>query len=72
MTKSLLILGAGGHGKVVKEIAEGLGYTKIGFLEHHIFRLKRKHSCILAEVFLEMCCKMLYYSQNLIIPVSLI
>lgn len=33
MTKSLLILGAGGHGKVVKEIAEGLGYTKIGFLD---------------------------------------
>lgn len=33
MTKSLLILGAGGHGKVVKEIAEALGYTKIGFLD---------------------------------------
>lgn len=33
MTKSLLILGAGGHGKVVKEIAEALGYTKIAFLD---------------------------------------
>lgn len=33
MTKSLLIIGAGGHGKVVKEIAEALGYTKIAFLD---------------------------------------
>lgn len=33
MIKSLLILGAGGHGKVVKEIAEALGYTKIAFLD---------------------------------------
>lgn len=33
MTKSLIILGAGGHGKVVKEIAEALGYTKIAFLD---------------------------------------
>ena len=33
MTKSLLILGAGGHGKVVKEIAEAIGYTKIAFLD---------------------------------------
>ena len=33
MTKSLLIVGAGGHGKVVKEIAEALGYNKIAFLD---------------------------------------
>lgn len=33
MTKSLLILGAGGHGKVVKEMAEAIGYTKIAFLD---------------------------------------
>ena len=33
MTKNLLILGAGGHGKVVKEIAEALGYTNIAFLD---------------------------------------
>ena len=33
MTKSLLILGAGGHGKVIKEIAEALGYSKIAFLD---------------------------------------
>lgn len=31
--KSLLIIGAGGHGQVVKEIAEDLGYTKIAFLD---------------------------------------
>ena len=33
MNKSLLIIGAGGHGKVVKEIAEALGYTNIAFLD---------------------------------------
>lgn len=33
MNKNLLILGAGGHGKVVKEIAEALGYTNIAFLD---------------------------------------
>ena len=33
MTKSILILGAGGHGKVVKEIAEALGYTNVAFLD---------------------------------------
>lgn len=33
MSKSLLIIGGGGHGKVVKEIAEALGYTKISFLD---------------------------------------
>ena len=33
MTKSLLIVGAGGHGKVVKEIAGALGYNKIAFLD---------------------------------------
>ena len=33
MNKNLLILGAGGHGKVVKEIAEALGYTNIDFLD---------------------------------------
>lgn len=31
--KSLLIIGAGGHGKVVKEIAEDLGYKKIDFID---------------------------------------
>ena len=31
--KCLLIIGAGGHGKVVKEIAEVLGYTNISFLD---------------------------------------
>ena len=30
---SLLILGAGGHGKVVSEIAEDMGYDKIDFLD---------------------------------------
>lgn len=29
----LLIIGAGGHGKVVKEIAEALGYDNIAFLD---------------------------------------
>ena len=33
MNKSLLIIGAGGHGKVVKEIAGALGYNKIVFLD---------------------------------------
>ena len=33
MNKSLLIIGAGGHGKVLKEIAEALGYTNIAFLD---------------------------------------
>lgn len=33
MIKSLLIIGAGGHGKVVKEIAEALGYKNIAFLD---------------------------------------
>lgn len=31
--KSLLIIGAGGHGQVVKEIADACGYTKIDFLD---------------------------------------
>ncbi len=31
--KSLLILGAGGHGAVVKEVAEACGYDKIDFLD---------------------------------------
>lgn len=31
--KSLLIIGAGGHGQVVAEIAEELGYEKIDFLD---------------------------------------
>lgn len=31
--KSLLILGAGGHGTVVKEVAEECGYDQIGFLD---------------------------------------
>lgn len=29
----LLIIGAGGHGHVVKEIAEDLGYTEVAFLD---------------------------------------
>lgn len=33
MAKNLLIIGAGGHGKVVKEIAEALGYDKVAFLD---------------------------------------
>ena len=33
MNKNLLVLGAGGRGKVVKEIAEALGYTNIEFLD---------------------------------------
>ena len=33
MNKNLLIIGAGGHGKVVKEIAEALGYNNIAFLD---------------------------------------
>ena len=31
--KSLLILGAGGHGQVVKEIAEACGYDTVDFLD---------------------------------------
>ena len=31
--KSILIIGAGGHGRVVAEIAEDLGYERIGFLD---------------------------------------
>lgn len=31
--KCLLIIGAGGHGRVVKEVAEALGYDKIDFLD---------------------------------------
>lgn len=31
--KSLLILGAGGHGQVVKEIAEACGYDTVAFLD---------------------------------------
>ena len=31
--KSLLIIGAGGHGQVVKEIAEACGYETINFLD---------------------------------------
>ena len=33
MNKGLLIIGAGGHGKVVKEISEALGYARIAFLD---------------------------------------
>lgn len=31
--KSLLIIGAGGHGQVVAEVAEACGYTQIAFLD---------------------------------------
>ena len=33
INKCLLIIGAGGHGRVVKEVAEALGYDKIAFLD---------------------------------------
>lgn len=33
--KSILILGAGGHGRVVAETAEACGYEKISFLDDH-------------------------------------
>lgn len=33
--KSLLIIGAGGHGQVVKEIAQDLGYERIDFIDDH-------------------------------------
>ena len=35
MTKKLLILGAGGHGKVVADIAKNCGYEDIAFLDDH-------------------------------------
>lgn len=31
--KNLLIIGAGGHGNVIKEIAEDIGYERIGFID---------------------------------------
>lgn len=31
--KNLLIIGAGGHGKVVAEVAEECGYTQVAFLD---------------------------------------
>lgn len=33
--KSLLIVGAGGYGQVVKEIAQDLGYERIDFIDDH-------------------------------------
>ncbi|MGM9562202.1 MAG: hypothetical protein ACI3WT_08165 [Phascolarctobacterium sp.] len=33
VNKNLLIIGAGGHGKVVNEVAEAVGYTNIAFLD---------------------------------------
>lgn len=33
MKRSLLIVGAGGHGKVVAEVARDCGYEEIGFLD---------------------------------------
>ena len=33
MGKSLLIIGAGGHGKVVAEVAAACGYDNISFLD---------------------------------------
>lgn len=42
--KSLLIVGAGGHGQVVKEIAQALGYERIDFIDdsnsHAIGKIK--------------------------------
>jgi len=32
MSKKILILGSGGHGKVVKELAEACGYEVVGFI----------------------------------------
>ena len=33
MDRKLLIIGAGGHGQVVAEIAMDLGYSKIDFID---------------------------------------
>lgn len=33
MAKRLLVIGDGGHGKVVAEVAEDIGYEKIAFLD---------------------------------------
>ena len=33
MDKKILIIGAGGHGRVVKEVAEACGYKKVDFLD---------------------------------------
>ena len=38
--KSLLVIGAGGHGRVVKEIAQDIGYEKIDF-GHFPSRLRK-------------------------------
>lgn len=35
MSKQLLILGAGGHGKVIADIAKNCGYEDIAFLDDH-------------------------------------
>ncbi len=32
MAEKIIILGTGGHGKVVKELAEACGYEVIGFV----------------------------------------
>lgn len=37
MTNSLLIVGAGGHGRVVADAALLLGYRRIAFLDDHLF-----------------------------------
>ena len=31
--KKILVIGAGGHGKVVAEVAEALGYDAVAFLD---------------------------------------
>lgn len=41
MTKSLLILGCGGHGRVVADIAQACGYAKIAFLDDDPVAAKR-------------------------------
>ena len=34
--KKILVIGAGGHGKVVAEVAEALGYDAVAFLDSAI------------------------------------
>ena len=42
--KSLLILGAGGFGRMVAETAQALGYEKVVFLDDAV-RMKRSSEC---------------------------
>jgi len=49
--KKILIIGAGGHGKVIKEIAEDVGYQKIDFIDDNNLKAIGKISDL--EKFLE-------------------